>query len=487
MKKNYYITTAIDYVNGKPHIGHALEKIQADVLARFHRLSGEEVFFLGGTDENAQKNVLAAEKRDVPVEDFIQKNAESFKEMADLLNISFNDFIRTSDKEKHWPGVRKLWEKCFKNGDIYKKKYTGLYCVGCEAFVTKKDLVDGKCPEHLKEPEKVSEENYFFRLSKYQDKLKRLIKNDGLKIVPEKRKKETLSFIESGLEDFSVSRPTERMKGWGVPVPEDEDQIVYCWMDALANYITALGYGREDDLLSKFWPADIHVIGKGILRFHAVYWPAFLLSAGVSLPRLIFVHDYITVEGQKMSKTIGNVVNPVELTRKYGSEAVRYFFLREVSPFQDGDFTYEKFEKRYNGDLADGLGNLASRVLTLAEKEFEGEVEARPSEVFEKKFESVSLEVGQSVKDYHFHRALAAVWDLVSFCDRYVDEKKPWETGDKRVLKNLLASLLEIGVLLKPFLPQTSSRILSRLGAEGEVKDWIVSPRKGDSLFPRIK
>lgn len=189
MKKNYYITTAIDYVNGKPHIGHALEKIQADVLARFHRLSGEEVFFLGGTDENAQKNVLAAEKRDVPVEDFIQKNAESFKEMADLLNISFNDFIRTSDKEKHWPGVRKLWEKCFKNGDIYKKKYTGLYCVGCEAFVTKKDLVDGKCPEHLKEPEKVSEENYFFRLSKYQDKLKRLIKNDGLKIVPEKRKK----------------------------------------------------------------------------------------------------------------------------------------------------------------------------------------------------------------------------------------------------------------------------------------------------------
>lgn len=483
MRGKFYITTAIDYVNGDPHIGHAMEKIEADVLARWHRLKGADVFFLGGTDENAQKNVLAAEEAGESVKNFVEENARKFQKMGDLLDISFDGFRRTSDKKKHWPGVKKLWKRCAETGDIYKKKYEGLYCVGCEAFVTEKDLVDGKCPEHLREPEKVAEENYFFRLSKYEKSLISLIESDKLHIVPEKRKKEVLNFIKSGLEDLSASRPKERLKGWGVPVPGDEDQIIYVWMDALASYITALGYGSDEKLFSKYWPADLHVIGKGILRFHAVYWPAFLVSAGIKLPKRIFVHDYVTVNGQKMSKTIGNVINPIDLVEKFGTDAVRYYFLREISPFRDGDFTYDRFKERYNADLANGVGNLLSRVLTLVLKNLEEEFEAEPDKEFETLFKKVEKEVEEAVASYKLHEALASIWEIVNYADTYVDRKKPWETGDKDVLRNLTACLVEIGFLLRPFLPETSRRIADSLGLEG---GWKVRPSKCGPLFPRI-
>lgn len=487
--KKFYITTAIDYVNAPaPHIGHALEKIGADVLARYHRLKGNDVFFLTGTDENAQKNVLAAEKAGVSVERFVAENAANFKKMGGALNISFDDFIRTADEEKHWPGVKKLWKKCDESGDIYKKKYEGLYCVGCEAFVTEKDLINGHCPEHLKEPEKISEENYFFSLSKYQEKIEELVKNDIVKIIPEKRKNEVLSFVRSGLKDLSISRPTERMKDWGISVPGDKSQIIYCWMDALANYITALGYGREENkLFKKYWPADVHVIGKGIVRFHAVYWPAFLLSAEIELPKKIFVHDYITVSGQKMSKTIGNVINPLELAEKYGTDAIRYYLLREISPFKDGDFTYKRFEERYNADLANGLGNLLSRVLKMAEDVFKGEVDCKPDKEFEKLFSETSKKVDGFIKGYEFHKALEAVWEVIGFCDAYIEEKKPWETKDERVLKSLLASLFIIARLLRPFLPDTSERMLKQLGTKDEKENWCMKPKKGSLLFPKLE
>ncbi len=492
MGKKFYITTAIDYVNGRPHIGHALEKIQADVLARYHRLKGDDVFFLTGTDENAQKNVLAAKEAGMPVFDFVAQNADIFKDLAKNLNISNDDFIQTAiDKQRHWPGVVRLWDECKKSGDIYKKNYEGFYCVGCEAFLTEKDLTeDGLCPEHLKAPEKVVEENYFFRLSKYQAQLEKLIANDELRVVPEQRKNEVLSFIRSGLEDFSISRSAERMKNWGVPVSGDETQIVYVWMDALSNYITALGYGGKDDsLFKKYWPADVHTIGKGITRFHAVFWPAMLLSAGVELPKTIFVHEYITVDGQKMSKSLGKVIDPIELVEKYGTDPVRYFFLREISPFHDGDFSYQRFEQRYNADLANGLGNLVSRVLTLAEKAFaEKEVEYGPDKEFSALFQETKKNFEAKMEEFKFNEAIAVIWDLIGHCDQYVDKERPWEKEDnEQILKNLLVALFQVALLLQPFLPETANKIFSRLGVKPEDKFWRFKIKKSKALFPRLE
>ena len=375
MSSKYYITTAIDYVNAKPHIGHALEKIQADVLARFHRIKGEDVWFLTGTDEHGATNVRAAEKAGKEIKDFVNENSEKFRELKKVLNLSWNDFIRTSDQKRHWPGAQKLWLKLVEAGDIYKKKYKGLYCVGHEAFVTEKDLVDGKCRDHQKAPEVIEEENYFFRLAKYSKEIESRIRNNELRILPETRKNEILSFIESGLEDVSFSRPHKDLS-WGIPVPNDPEHTMYVWCDALANYITAVGYGNqqpksafsadsgaspaESQIIGSqpnnqqqfgyWWPADLHIIGKDILRFHAAIWPGMLLSAGLPLPKSIFVHGFVTVEGQKMSKTIGNVIDPVELVKKYGTNTVRYFLLREIPSGEDGDFSYKKLEERYNGD-----------------------------------------------------------------------------------------------------------------------------------------
>jgi methionyl-tRNA synthetase len=473
--KKFYITTAIDYVNALPHIGHALEKVQADVLARYHRIQGEKVFFLTGTDENSLKNVRAAEKEKISIKELVEKYAKKFYELRRALNLSFDDFIRTTE-ERHIKGAQKLWQVC--ENDIYKKKYKGLYCIGCEAFYKESELIDGLCPEHRVEPELVEEENYFFRLSKYEDKLKEIIKRDEIKIIPEARKNETLSFIKSGLEDICISRSSERAKGWGIDVPGDPSQKIWVWFEALSNYITAIGYGQDDKKLKEYWPADIHLIGKGVSRFHTIYWPAILLSAGISLPKTIFIHGYITSGGQKMSKSLGNVVDPFGLVNRYGTDPVRYFLLREVSPTEDGDFTDEKFRERYNADLAKGLGNLIARVITLLAKNSKSQI-LIPKQIQNPELKRIINKTQEKYKEaleeFRFNEALVSIWELISFCDKYIEEKKPWENKNQKVISDLLFALENIAQLLKPFLPETSEKIIKQLKS-----------KESKPLFPKL-
>ena len=477
----FYITTAIPYVNSHPHVGHALEFVQADVIARYHRLKGDDVLLLSGSDENALKNVQAAEKAGVPVQQFIDENARLFADLARELGVQFDVFQKGSSKE-HYESSQKLWDLCAKAGDIYKKSYEGLYCVGCETFYTADELdPNGECVEHPgRKLEKIAEENYFFKLSRYQDKLVDLLEKDELRIVPSAKKNEILAFLKQPLQDISISRSNERAKNWGVPVPGDDSQRMYVWFDALNIYQSGVGFGLDEEKYKKWWPADVHVIGKGITRFHAVYWPAFLLSAGLSLPKTIFVHGYITVDGQKMSKTIGNVVDPFELVAKYGADAVRYFLLREIPSMEDGDFSYEKFETRYNADLAGGLGNLVARVLTLATKisNFQFLISNQFSNPnFQKLTDETKQKVENALDEFQFSEALVAIWEVIHACDKYIDEKKPWAESpeQKQVIGDLLLVIGELAQFLAPFLPETSEKIAKQL-AEG----------KGENLFPRV-
>ena len=491
--KNFFITTAIDYVNDKPHIGHAMEKIQADVLARYHRQIGDNVFFLSGTDENSLKNVRSAEKAGFKTEELVKKNSDRFYKLKDVFDLSYDDFIRTTS-EIHKRGAQKIWRACQK--DIYKKHYKGLYCVGCEAFYKEEELENGLCPEHKTRPELVEEEDYFFHLSKYQDKLEKIIKNNEVKIIPASRKNEILSFINSGLQDFCISRSSERAHGWGIDVPGDPSQKIWVWFDALSNYINALGYADENEKFKKFWQGDnkmvIHVIGKGILRFHAVYWLAMLISAGLKLPDEIFVHGYITVDKYKMSKSIGNVINPFELAEKYAPEAIRYFLLREFSPIEDGDFSYKRFEERYNSDLASGLGNLTARILTMAEK-IKPEIERLKlkenyDSEFKKAIESAWQKRKETLENFKFNDSLAAIWELIGFSDKYIEKNKPWQKSEKQGenIADLLVGLANIGEMIKPFLPKTSEKIFSQLGVNFSDDFWIFKINKQDPLFPRL-
>lgn len=483
--KNIYITTAIDYVNGKPHIGHALEKIQADVLARRHRILGDNVYFISGTDENSLKNVQSAEKASKPVKDYVDENYKAFANLKDILNLSYDDFIRTTE-ERHTIGVQELWRLCEK--DIYKKNYSGLYCVGCEEFYKEEELVDGLCPEHKKAPELIEEENYFFRLTAYAEKIKQLIEDDEIRIMPEARKNEILSFINSGLQDFCISRSNERAKGWGIDVPNDPTQKIWVWFDALANYITALDFGGSDvSKFEKFWQGDVrrvHVIGKGITRFHAIYWPAMLLSAGLDLPKTIFSHGYITVDGQKISKSLGNTISPFELVEKYGTEAVRYFLLAEIPTLDDGDFTYEKLEKRYNSDLAKGLGNLFARTLAMVEKAGFTDFKIEPNQYTIDEVNGIKEKYQE--KFSNFNETLKNIWSLIGFCDKYIEEEKPWaltdESKKREIFSNLLYALKNIGEMIDPFLPETALKMKSGLGE----KDGVFNVKKGDPLFPTI-
>ena len=469
----FYVTTAIDYVNGPPHIGHAIQKVWADVIARFYRQKGFNAWFLTGTDEHGASVVRAAEKLNKTPKELADENAVKFKGLREILNLSWDDFIRTSDKKRHWPGAELMWRKLVESGNIYKKHYRGLYCVGHEAFVTAKDLIGGKCTLHGTEPEIIDEENYFFRLSKYSKEIESRIKNNKLKVMPNSRRNEILSFIKNGLEDVSFSRPAKDIS-WGIPVPNDPSHTMYVWCDALTNYLSAIGYGRNDSW-KKWWPCDLHILGKDNLRFHAAIWPSMLLSAGLSLPRALFVHSFINVNGQKMSKTIGNIISPYDLVKKYGTDAVRYYFLREISSYEDGDFTYEKFEERYNADLAKGLGNLVSRILTLAQKSDVKEVKSFKSEI-----KTTEKNIEKAMSEFKFNDALAAIWRLIALGDKYVDDKKPWVlTSDSEEFKKTIGSLLylisEIGKLLEPFLPETSEKISE-----------LVKNKKSGILFPRI-
>lgn len=482
MPEKFYVTTPIYYVNDKPHIGHAYTSVVADFLARFHRARGDETFYLTGTDEHGQKNVEAAEKAGKSLGELSDENSSKFRELKEVLNLSQDDFIRTSDKERHWPGAEELWRRIENNGDIYEDEYEGLYCVGCEAFVTEKELVSGLCPTHKKKPELLKEKNLFFRLSKYSDEIAKRIESGELEILPETRKNEILSFIKSGLKDVSFSRPKEKLS-WGIPVPDHEDQTMYVWCDALSNYITAVGFGRDEKLFKKWWPAEAHIIGKDILRFHAAIWPGMLLSANLPLPKSIYVHGFITIEGEKMSKSLGNVIDPKELVDKYGVDPVRYYLLKEIPSNEDGDFSYERFEERYRTDLANGLGNFASRVSTLAKdvKEFK---KLEVSEEVEVEIEAVRKNIESAVSQFKIHEAINSAWGLIHFGDGYVDEKKPWETKDEQVIFDLVVLLDNIASLVAPIVPEAAEKITNAINwsPKGDLK-----VEKIGSLFPRLE
>lgn len=472
--KHYYITTAIPYVNGDPHIGHALEFVQADTIARFHRdVLHEETTLLSGSDENALKNVQAAETAHMDVQAFVDAHAQRFQELAVALNVRF-DLFQKGTHPHHFAASQKLWELCVKNDDIYKDTYTGLYCVGCEAFYQPNELNEnGECFEHPGIPlEKVSEENYYFRLAKYQPQLIELIEHDKLKIIPETRKNEILSFLKEPLQDISISRTNERARNWGVPVPGDDTQRMYVWFDALNIYQSGVGFGSDEKRYESTWPADVHVIGKGIIRFHAVYWPAFLLSAGLELPKQLFVHGYFTVNGQKMSKTLGNVIDPFALLKKYGTDAVRYYFLREIPPSADGDFSVNRMNQLYESDLANELGNLVSRLTTMA---------ATDQLNIEQKKEMNEHDSDTALMTtFQFDKVLETIWEEVKIINKELNEKEPWTLAAENrrtMLTAWLQRLNSIGRRLAPFLPETAKKI--QIATTGSIKK--IAP-----LFPRI-
>lgn len=472
--KKFYVTTAIDYVNARPHIGHAFEKVLADALIRWKKIKGEKTWFLTGTDENAQKNVEAAKLARIPTKKFIDKNSKIFIELCKNLNVNYDRFIRTTEKE-HIKKVQGIFKKVYDKGEIYKGKYEGYYCVGCEAFITEKYLVDGKCPEHNKKPKWMSEETYFFKLSKYKKKLIKFIKNY---IVPDSRKKEILSRLENEeLKDLSVSR--EKLD-WGIDVPFDKSHKIYVWFDALINYVS----GAEGN-----WPADVHVVGKGINWFHSVIWPAILMSANYELPKKLLVHGYLNVKGKKISKSLGNIIDPVELTDKYGADAVRYSLLR-CSVFSDSDYSEEILIKRHNNELANKLGNLISRVAGLIEKNdvetskikiFDGTQKSRISDETENRLlkKLKEKEIEKHMENFQFDKALNKIFGFIDICNQYVQSKKLWETKDKKALYELKESILKIAEFLEPFIPETSEKIKKQFSAK-QIK-------KGEILFKKIK
>jgi methionyl-tRNA synthetase len=489
----FYITTPIYYVNGKPHIGTAYTTIVADTLARWRRgvgseAGGEDVDFLTGTDEWAQKTVDAAAKAGEDVHVYLERMAGVWQETWHRLEISNTDFIRTTE-ERHIEVVKDIWTRIEAAGDLYRGKYEGLYCKGHEAFLNEDELTpDGLCPEHLTRPEFVSEENYYFRLSKYQDELLTFYETNPDFVAPANRFNEVRAFVENGLEDISFSR--ERREGradWGIPVPTDPTQVIYVWADALVNYISAVGIeGWEEH------PADVQAVGKDILRFHAVIWPAMLMSAGLPLPGQIIANGFLTVGGKKMGKSLGNVIDPIELTDRYGVDALRYFLLREIPYGADGDYSEEKMRERYNGDLANGLGNFAARVLTLAEKETAsaGTLKISKSGIdneFRRVVEDMNRAVLTKMNEFKFNDALAAIWAAISLGDRYVNEKKVWEIKDtaerKDALYNLILLLEGVATALVPFLPDAAKKITAAIEREGDG----LKAKKIDVLFPRMK
>ncbi len=448
--KSFYLTSTIFYPNAQLHMGHVYTMTICDIIARYQKLIGNETLFLTGSDENTAKIVKAAKEKGQEVPEFLNEITAGFKKLYSDLNISYDEFIQTTDQERHWPGAIKIWNSLGESGDIYKSKYTGLYCPQCEAFYTEKEVIDEKCPLHLIPLEKLEEENYFFRLSKYTGKIKNRIESNELEIIPNTRRNEILAQLERGLEDISFSRPVHTASH-GIPVPNDPGQVMYVWCDALTSYISGIGYGTDEERFKKYWPADVQVIGKDILRFHAAIWPAMLLSAGLPLPKKLLVHGFITSGGHKMSKSIGNVIDPYELINEYGAEAVRYYVARKLSLFEDGDMTVESFQDAYNGDLANGLGNLASRILTLSEKYLKTCPEIPKKSDFAEYFKFYeSFDVRQAA-DY--------IWKKIAELDVLIQEKKPWESKDTQVISDLVIRLYTIARMLNPIMPETSNKI----------------------------
>lgn len=470
-KKTFLISTAIDYPSEKPHLGHCLEKVQGDVLARHKRLQGFNTHFSTGLDEHGLKIQRYAQKAEKKPQEFVDKMSGYFKDLWKALNISNDDFIRTTEK-RHTKVVQEIIKKIYKKGDIYKGKYKGLYCVDCESYYLPKDLEDGKCLVHHKPVEVIEEETYFFRMSKYQRQLLKHIKENKNFIIPKSKRNEILNRLKKPLQDLSISRKTVE---WGIPFPLDKRFTTFVWTEALMNYLTTIGYPSKT--FEKFWPADIHVIGKDIVWHHTIIWSSLLLSLGLPLPKTIFVHGFITVGGQKMSKSLGNVIDPFELVKKYGTDAVRYFLLREIPSTEDGDFTSQKFEERYNADLAKGLGNFAARVITLAEKTKNQKPKIKnPDSKIKKEIDNAWLKYKKTLDNFKFNEALISIWELISFSDRYIEKERPWEKSEKQlsIINDLLFVLLNVAQMLQPFLPQTSEKIFEQL-----------KTKKSKPLFPR--
>ena len=478
-KKKFYITTTLPYVNADPHIGFALEIIQADVIARYYKNLGYEVFFNTGVDEHGLKIFRKAQEQNMDPQAYCDIYAEKFDGLKQALNLSYNSFVRTTNPH-HIEAAQYFWNLCVKSGDIYKKNYKIKYCVGCELEKTESELVNGRCPIHPNlEIEIIEEENYFFRYSKYQKNLLDFYEKNPTFVFPASRLNEIKKFTENGLEDFSISRLKEKMP-WGVPVPGDEKHIMYVWFDALINYISVLGWPENSKKFNDFWPG-LQVAGKDNLRQQSSMWQAMLMSAGLPASKQIFIHGFITADGQKMSKSLGNVIDPFSLVKKYGTDAVRYYLLREILSTEDGDFAYEKFEQRYNSDLAGGIGNLVARVLGVA-----GKVKIKKSKPSKNVVEKVSETKNNyklAIEKFKFNEALVSIWELISFCDKYINEEKLWETPSTssgqakkiEVINNLFFVIKEIAEVLSPFLPETSEKIKK-----------AVELKEAENLFPKI-
>jgi len=472
----YFVATSIPYVNAEPHIGFAMELLYADVLARTARQRGDDVIFSTGSDEHGGKIAEKAAEAGITPKEFTDKISTHFRELCELLNVSNDRFIRTTD-EGHEQRAKLIWKALKK--DIYKGKYTGWYCTGDEAFFTETEVKanGGICPNHKRPYDKIEEENYFFKLSSYTGQILEAIESGDFKIVPESRRNEILSVLKDGLDDISISRPKEKI-GWGIPVPGDVHQVMYVWFEALMNYITVLGYPENDDF-KQFWPANVQVIGKDIIRFHAAIWPAMLMSLGIDLPELLYVHGFITVEGQKMSKTLGNVIHPRDIIDKYGVDAFRYYFLRHVSSYDDGDFSWERLEAAYNNELANELGNAVQRTVAMVTKYQDGIIGDIPPS------EHDMAQYKDAIEACHFDRALDDVWEQVRGINQYIDAEKPWviaKEDDKDHLREVLAyqcsALLEIADMLVPFMPDTAARI------QAVFSEGIVRPIEA-TLFPK--
>jgi methionyl-tRNA synthetase len=471
-----YLTTTLPYVNADPHIGFALEIIQADALARAWRLAGDEVFFTTGTDEHGQKILEAAQKAGKKPKEYTDHYAAEFEKLKKALNLSYDAFIRTTDP-KHYAAAQEMWRRCDAAGDIYKKKYSGLYCVGCESYKTAKDLDEaGKCLLHPNlVPQEIEEENYFFRFSKYEKQLLVYLSSEAV-IVPEWRREEAINFVKGGLEDFSISREKERL-AWGVPVPGDESQVMYVWFDALTNYLSTLGWPDEGGNFKKFWNEGkvLQVAGKDQVRFQSLMWQAMLFSAGVKNTDQVFYHGFITSGGQKMSKSLGNVINPYELVEKYGTDATRYLLLRHVHPVEDSDVTWERLDEWYTANLVNGLGNLVARIMKLCEDNLEAPVEKPGSADYPDEFH-------ETLSEFAFNEALDLIFARIAAADLRITEEAPFKVvktdpvKGKEMLRTLALELYAIARLLTPFLPTTSDAI----------KAAVLENKKPENLFPRL-